>query len=78
MNHHLHMVSLFRYGWIRLVAILSSKIVSLPPTSMSCLSMIDHMLIVTHDYFVLDLSLLCHMIKHRGRYLDEMLSRWLH
>jgi hypothetical protein len=39
--------------------------------------MIGCMLIYAHDYFVLDLSLLYYMIKHRGRYLDEM-SRWLH
>jgi hypothetical protein len=50
----------------------------LPPTHLhEFLSMIDHMLIYAHDYYVLDLSLLYYMIKHRGRYLDEMIS-WLH
>jgi hypothetical protein len=46
----------------------------LPPTHLhELLSMIDHMLIYAHDYYVLNLSLLYYMIKHRGRYLDEMI-----
>jgi hypothetical protein len=50
----------------------------LPPTHLhELLSMIDHMLIYAHDYYVLDLSLLYYIIKHMGRYLDEMIS-WLH
>jgi hypothetical protein len=77
MSHHLYVVSLFRDGLIKLVAILSSKDF-LPPTHLhELLSMIDHMLIYAHDYYVLDLSLLYYIIKHRGRYLDEMIS-WLH
>jgi hypothetical protein len=39
--------------------------------------MIDHILIYSHDYYVLELSLLYYRIKNRGRYLDEMIS-WLH
>jgi len=39
--------------------------------------MIDCMSIYSHDY-VLKLSLLYYMIKHRGTYLDEMVNRWLH
>jgi hypothetical protein len=51
----------------------------LPPTHLHELfSIIDCMFIYAHDYFVLELSLLYYMIKNRGRYLDEMLSRWLH
>jgi hypothetical protein len=78
MSHHLYMVALFRDGWIKLVAILSSRISSLPPISMSFISMIDYMLIYTHDYYVLNLSLLYFIIKHRGKHFDEMMSRWLH
>jgi hypothetical protein len=43
--------------------------------------MVDYMSIYAHDYYVLDLSLLFHMIKHRGRYLDEQMVAlvvWLH
>jgi hypothetical protein len=53
----------------------------LPPTHLyELLSMIDHMLIYVHDYYVLDLSLLYYIIKHRGKYLDEMISwlQWLY
>jgi hypothetical protein len=41
---------------------------------------IDCICIYTHDHFVLGLSLLFHMIKHRGRYFDEMISwlQWLY
>jgi len=35
MSHNLYVVALFRYGWIKIVSILSSKIVSLPSNSMS-------------------------------------------
>jgi hypothetical protein len=50
----------------------------LPPTHLHELHfMIDYMPIHAHDHYVLDLSLLYYMIKHRGRYLDEMI-RWLH
>jgi hypothetical protein len=49
-----------------------------PPTHLhELLSMINYMLTYAYDYFMLDLSLLYYMIKHRGRYLDEMIS-WLH
>jgi hypothetical protein len=51
----------------------------LPPTHLHEFHfMIDYMSIYAHDYYVLDLSLLFHMIKHRGRYLDEMMNKWLH
>jgi hypothetical protein len=51
----------------------------LPPTHLHEFHfMINYMSIYAHDHYVLDLSLLYYMIKHRGRYLDEMLSRWLH
>jgi hypothetical protein len=70
------MVALFRNGLIRLVATLSGRMIGL----MVSLSMIimDYMSTYAHDYYVLDLSLLFHMIKHRGRYLDEMMNRCLH
>jgi hypothetical protein len=39
----------------------------LPPTHLhELLSMIDYMLIHIHDYYVLSLSLICFIIKHRG------------
>jgi hypothetical protein len=89
MSHRLYMVSLFRDGLINLVATLSggmirlmvslsNRISSLPPISMSF--SFDYISIYAHDHFVLDLSLLFHMIKHRGRYFDEMLKRlhWLY
>jgi hypothetical protein len=51
----------------------------LPPTHLHEFHfMIDYMSIYAHDYYVLNLSLLYCMIKHRGRYLDEMMNRWLH
>jgi hypothetical protein len=43
--------------------------------------MIDWMIIYVHDYFVLDLSLLYYLIKHRGIHLDEIMrsfSHWLY
>jgi hypothetical protein len=40
--------------------------------------MMDYMSTYDHDYYILYLSLLFHMIKHRGRYLDEMMNMWLH
>jgi hypothetical protein len=50
----------------------------LPPTHLhEFYFMIDYMCVYTHDYYVLDLSLLYYMIKHRGRYFDEMI-KWLH
>jgi hypothetical protein len=50
----------------------------LPPTHLHEFHfMIDYMSIYAHDYYVLDLSLLFYMIKHRGRYFDEMIN-WLH
>jgi hypothetical protein len=39
--------------------------------------MIDYMCVHTHDYYVLDLSLLYYMIKQGGRYFDEMI-KWFH
>jgi hypothetical protein len=36
--------------------------------------MINYMCIYTHDYYVLDLSLLYYIIKNRGRYFDEMIN----
>jgi hypothetical protein len=39
--------------------------------------MIDYISIYAHDHYVLDLSLLFYIIKHRGRYFDEMIN-WLH
>ena len=92
MSYCLHMGSLFGDGLIELVDILScmifkmiritttlfSKISSLLPISMSFISFHDYMSIYAHDYYVLDLSLLFHMIKHKVRYLDEMMNRWLH
>jgi hypothetical protein len=92
MSHRLHMVSLFRDGLIELVAILSGKDFQddqncgfsfqqdfLPPTHLHEFHfMIDYMSIYAHDYYVLNLSLLYCMIKHRGRYLDEMMNIWLH
>jgi hypothetical protein len=76
-NHHLYVVVLFRDGSIMLVAILSSNDF-LPPTHIHEFHfMIDYMFIYAHDYYVLHLSLLYHIIKHRGIYLDEMIN-WLH
>jgi hypothetical protein len=40
--------------------------------------MIDYMSIYAHDYYLLNLSLLYYRIKHRGRYLDEVMNMWLH
>jgi hypothetical protein len=40
--------------------------------------MIDYMSKYAHDYYVPNLSLLYCMIKHKGRYLDEMMNIWLH
>jgi hypothetical protein len=51
----------------------------LPPTHLHELHfMIDYMFIFSHDYYVFHLSLLHHIIKNMGRYLDEMVRRWLH
>jgi hypothetical protein len=36
-KHHLYEIVLFKYGWIKIMAILSMRISSLPPTSISCL-----------------------------------------
>jgi hypothetical protein len=50
----------------------------LPPTHLHEFHfIIDYMSIYAHDHYVLDLSLLYYIIKHRGRYFDEMIS-WLH
>jgi hypothetical protein len=50
----------------------------LPPAHLhKFYSMISYMSIYTHDFYVLDLSLLFHMIKHRGKYLHSLI-RWLH
>jgi hypothetical protein len=92
MSHRLHMVSLFRDGLIKLMAILSRKIYGmiiiaaslfnnisfLPPISMSFISFHDYISMYAHDYYVLNLSLLYCMLKHRGRYLDEMMNIWFH
>jgi hypothetical protein len=49
-----------------------------PPTHLhEFYFMIDYMSIYAHDYYVLDLSLLFHMIKHRGECLRPMI-KWLH
>jgi hypothetical protein len=46
-----------------------------PPTHLHELFlMIHYMLIYAHDYYVLNLSLLQFIIKHRGIYLDEIMS----
>ena len=51
----------------------------LPPTHLHEFHfMIDYMSIYAHDYYVLNLSLFYYINKHRGRYLDEMMNRWLH
>jgi hypothetical protein len=51
----------------------------LPPTHLYEFHfMIDYMSKYSHDYYVPNLSLLYCMIKHRGRYLDEMMNIWLH
>jgi hypothetical protein len=77
MSHRLYTIVLFRDGLIRLVVILST-IDFLPPTHLHEFHfMIDYMFIYAHDYYVLDLSLLYYIIKHRGRYLDDMIN-WLH
>jgi hypothetical protein len=50
----------------------------LPPTHLHEFHfMIDYISIYAHDHYVLDLSLLFYIIKHRGRYFDEMIN-WLH
>jgi hypothetical protein len=47
----------------------------LPPTHLhEFYFMIDYMSIYAHDYYVLDLSLLFHMIKHRGKCLCPMIK----
>jgi hypothetical protein len=40
--------------------------------------MIDYMFIYARDYYVLNLSSVYYMIKHRGIFLDEMMNMWLH
>jgi hypothetical protein len=50
----------------------------LPPTHLhQFYFMIDYMCFYTHDYYLLDLSLLYYIINHMGRYFDEMI-KWLH
>jgi hypothetical protein len=61
-SHHLYVVVLFKDGLIGLVA---------------TLSMIDHILIYAHDYYVFELYFLYYIINNRGRYLDETIN-WLH
>jgi hypothetical protein len=88
MSRHLCMVAPFRDGLISLVATLSGGMIGmmvsfsskdfLPPTHLhEFYFMIDYMCFYTHDYYVLDLSLLYYMIKHMGRYFDEMI-KWFH
>jgi hypothetical protein len=49
----------------------------LPPTHLhEFYFMTDYMSFYAHDFYVLDLSLLFHMIKHKGKYLRSMI-RWL-
>jgi hypothetical protein len=51
----------------------------LPPTHLHEFHyMIDYMSIYAHDYYILNLYLLYYVVKHRGRYLDEMMNGWLH
>jgi hypothetical protein len=66
------------YGMMRITTVLFSKILSLPSISMSFISFHDYMYIYSHDYYVLKLSFLYCMIKNMGRYLDEMMKKWLH
>ena len=78
----LHIVSPFIDGLISLVATLSGGMRAdgfsfehdfLPPTHIhEFYFMIDYMCVYTHDYYVLNLSLLYYMIKH-GR---DTLMRW--
>jgi hypothetical protein len=50
----------------------------LPPTHLhEFYFMIDYMYVYAHDYYKLDLSFLFNMIKHKGRYFDEMIN-WFH
>jgi hypothetical protein len=50
----------------------------LPPTHLSSFHfLIDYISIYAHDRYMLDLSLVFYIIKHRGRYFDEMID-WLH
>jgi hypothetical protein len=50
----------------------------LPPTHLhEFYFMIYYMCVHTHDYYVLDLSLLYYMTKHKGRHFDEMI-KWFH
>ena len=88
-SFHLHIVAPFRDGlislvdtlsggMIRLMVSLSNKISSLPPTHLHEFHFtVDYMYFDSHDYYVLNLFLLYDIIKHRGRYHDEMIS-WLH
>jgi hypothetical protein len=49
----------------------------LPPTHLHEFHfMIEYMSIYAHDYYMLELSLLYYIIKHKGRYIDDMIS-WL-
>jgi hypothetical protein len=78
------MIVLFRDGLIELVAITSGRIPwmirvdgysfqqdFLPPTHLHEFHFtIDYISIYAHDHYVLDLSLLFYIIKHRGRYFD--------
>jgi hypothetical protein len=50
----------------------------LPPTHLhEFYFMIDYIFIKANDYHVLELTLLFHMIKHRGKCLCSII-RWLH
>ena len=50
----------------------------LPPTHLhEFYFMIDYMFICAHDYYVLELYFVFHMIKHRGKCFHPMI-RWLH
>jgi hypothetical protein len=86
MSLHIHIVALLGDALIELVAItsgripfmiivadiLSSRISSFLPISMSFISFHDYISIYAH--YVLDLSLLFYKIKHRGRYFDGMIN----
>jgi hypothetical protein len=87
MSHHLvHSI----YGYIGLVAMLASESSRddqdfgfsfqqdfLPPTHLhEFYFMIDYTYFYANDYYVIDLYLLFHMIKHMGKYLRLMI-RWL-
>jgi hypothetical protein len=53
----------------------------LPPTHLHEFHFtIDYISIYAHDNFVLDLYFLFHIIKHKGRYYDEMINQlhWLY